>query len=70
MHLGLESERDVLDKDLDGARVDPAFGDRDQVFAVASTFWFDTISGQLGKALALPTLRKAMTEMFVLTAPA
>ncbi|MFC8303269.1 TetR/AcrR family transcriptional regulator [Specibacter sp. NPDC057265] len=47
-----------------------AFGDKDQLFAAASTVYFDAISVQFEKALALPTLREAVTEMLVLTAAA
>jgi AcrR family transcriptional regulator len=47
-----------------------AFGDKDQLFAAASKVYFDRISTQFEKALSLPTLREAITEMLVLTAAA
>ena len=47
-----------------------AFGDKDQLFAAASTAYFDAISTQFDKALSLPTLRDAVTGMLVQTAAA
>ncbi|MFJ4046117.1 TetR/AcrR family transcriptional regulator [Microbacterium sp. NPDC089987] len=47
-----------------------AFGDKDRLFAAASALYVDGITAQVEKALALPTLREAITEMLVLTAAA
>lgn len=47
-----------------------AFGDKDQLFASASKMYIDAISTQFERALSLPTLRDAVTEMLTLTAAA
>lgn len=47
-----------------------AFGDKDELFAAAGKLYVDTITAQFEKALELPTLREAVTEILVLTAAA
>jgi len=47
-----------------------AFGDKDQLFALAGRVYFDTISERFEETLALPTLREAITQMLLLTATA
>lgn len=47
-----------------------AFGDKDQLFAVASQAYVDAIGSRFEAALSLPTLREAVAEVLVLSAAA
>lgn len=47
-----------------------AFGDKDQLFASVSQLYFDTIYEQFERALSLPTLQEAVSEILVLSATA
>lgn len=44
-----------------------AFGDKEQLFSAAATVYFDSVSAQFAKALALPTARSAIVEMLQLS---